>query len=79
MPFNATRIAPRSFLYDLGNNFAGVARVSFKSKPAAKAGDEMTVVCTEYVSVASVPRGPADMYNQQDLYIFSGTEQAGDS
>jgi alpha-L-rhamnosidase len=36
------------------------------------------VVCTEYEGIARKPTGRADLYNQQDLYIFSGKEKFGD-
>lgn len=61
-----------SFFYDLGNNYAGVARVKLLAN--IPAGTTMTVVCTEYNTTALQPWGPADIYNQQDLYIFSGKE-----
>lgn len=76
MPKNATQIGPASFLYDLGNNYAGVAEVTF-NKAGQGRGGKMVVVCTEYPWIASVPHGPADVYNQQDMYIFSGNETAG--
>lgn len=78
-PINATQIAPRSLLYDLGNNYAGVARLTFNKAPGMSAGDRLVIVCSEYLSVASVAGGPADLYNQQDMYIASGHEKPGDS
>lgn len=42
-------------------------------------GDRLVIVCTEYLQVASDTAGPADIYNQQDLYIASGNEKAGDA
>ena len=74
---NVTRLGSRSFFYDYGNNYAGVARVALP--PGMAAGATMTVVCTEYPNIAQTPYGPADLYNQQDLYIFSGQEKQGDS
>ena len=76
------QIAPHSFMFDLGNNFAGVAKITFGASfpfTSVRPGDTMTVVCTEYLAVASVAGGEADMYNQQDMYIFSGMEKAADS
>ena len=78
-PINETQLATRSFFYDLGNNYAGVARVTFNKKAMLHAGDRLVIVCTEYLNIASTPGGPADMYNQQDLYIASGNEEAGDT
>lgn len=81
-PVNKTQIGPHSFFWDLGNNFAGVAHISFGAGfpfEAVKAGAKMTVVCTEYLEIALNASGPADLYNQQDLYIFSGKERVGHS
>ena len=77
-PKSTVVLMPHSFFYDLGNNYAGVARVQL---PIGQynAGATMTVVCTEYAAIARQPKGPADLYNQQDLYIFSGKEAAGDT
>ena len=67
-PINVTVLdANGSFFYDLGNNYAGVARVSLPA--GMPAGTTIAVVCTEYLAVAEVPWGPADQYNQQDLYV----------
>lgn len=64
-----------SWLYDLGNNYAGVPRITLPAGVAA--GTKMTIAVTEYTAEAEVP-GRGTSYGQQDQYIFSGKEKAGD-
>jgi hypothetical protein len=61
-----------SWMYDLGNNFAGVPRITLPS--GASAGHVMTLAVTEYPAEASTP-GRGTTYGQQDQYIFSGDER----
>jgi len=77
-PVNVTQLASTtptittSWMYDLGNNFAGVPRVSLPRD--VPAGHTMTLAVTEYPSEARSP-GKSTTYGQQDQYIFSGNEQ----
>lgn len=80
-PENVTQLVPTSpnittsWMYDLGNNFAGVPRVTLPTN--VPAGHVMTLAVTEYPSEAIVP-GKGTTYGQQDQYIFSGAEQPND-
>eukprot|EP01052_Picozoa_sp_SAG31_P042176 SAG31_NODE_6612_length_1953_cov_1.555016_1_plen_266_part_10 len=56
-----------SATFDLGNNFAGVPHVSLPAR--AVAGTKMTLTATECST--------CDDFRQQDAYIFSGREAAG--
>ncbi len=77
-PVNVTQLASTtsnittSWMYDLGNNFAGVPRVTLPTD--VPAGHTMTLAVTEYPSEARSP-GRGTTYGQQDQYIFSGNEQ----
>ena len=46
-PVNQSVLSPSSFFYDLGNNYAGVSKVTLPV--GLPAGATLTVVCTEYV------------------------------
>ena len=75
-PVNATQLNRQgSYVFDLGNNYAGVARVTLPAGVAP--GARMVVTCTEYARVANDAGGPADLYGQRDTYVFSGAEAAG--
>lgn len=63
-----------SWMFDLGNNFAGVPRVTLPT--GVRAGHVMTLAVTEYPAEAVVP-GRGTTYGQQDTYIFSGKETPG--
>ena len=75
-PINVTQLTARSVSYDLGNNFAGVPRVTLPA--GVPAGHQMTIAVTEYPAEAAAP-GKATTYGQQDTYTFSGKEKAGDT
>lgn len=80
-PVNATQLSPAppnittSWMYDLGNNFAGVPRVTLPTD--IPTGHVMTIAVTEYPDEAVIP-GRGTTYGQQDQYIFSGNEQQHD-
>ena len=69
-PTNVTQLTASSVSYDLGNNYAGVPRVTLPA--GVPAGHQMTIAVTEYPAEAGAP-GKATTYGQQDTYTFSGT------
>ena len=83
VPKNITHLSPTStspnmttsWMYDLGNNFAGVPRVTLPTN--VPAGHVMSLAVTEYPDEAVAP-GKETTYGQRDQYIFSGHEQSND-